>query len=212
MTAARKKPSDVADLLRRAREKREAAALAAHANLKDQATNATRWGEAPKPDELATLKRTGAEVAIDRLGRVKFAHRGDVFHQLAGRDSITPRQHQAIRRLEADIAERFGVGGQGEAMDRVDGGSAGGAQGYTQRQVDAGIRVDAILARVGPPACRLLQAILEPPLATGCAVQWRRVVEQTTGEMRAEAQTALLRFACESLADCYDETDKRGKR
>jgi hypothetical protein len=210
--SARKKPADVADLLRRSREKREARELAARASHKDQANNPDRWGEAPKADELATLKRTGAEVALDRLGRVKFAHRGDVFHQLAGRDAITPRQHQAIRRLEADIAERLGVGGKGEALDVIDGGSAGGAQGYTQRQVDAGKRVDAILAMVGPPACRLLQAILEPPLATGCAVQWRRVVETITGEMRAEAQTALLRFACESLADCYDETDKRGRR
>lgn len=212
MTAARKKPSDVAEILRRAKERREAAALAAQANLKDRDNNPDRWGEAPKPDEIETLQRSGAEVALDRLGRVKFAHRGDVFHQLASRDAITPRQHQAVRQLEADMAERLGVGGRGEPIDLIDGGSAGGAQGFTQRQVDAGIRVDDILARVGPPACRILQAILEPPLATGCAVKWRDVVQALAGETTPHGQAAALRFACQSLADCYDEMDKRGRR
>jgi hypothetical protein len=202
---ARRAPSDPQAI---ARQRAEERALAAQRIAKERDADPARWGEIDDAERIEALRAQGADVRLDFRGRVSSAQRGDIFHRLAARDAITPDQHRAVRRLEADMAIRAGRGGANDDMVFVDGASGGGCQGFAQRQVDAGIRVDRVLAMVGPPASRVLKEILEPAAALGADVDWKAAIARITGEKDDGVYTALLRFACQALADCYAAIDK----
>lgn len=202
---ARRAPSDPQAI---ARQRAEERALAAQSLAKAREADPSRWGEIDDADRIAALHTQGVDVRLDHRGRISSAQRGDIFHRLAARDAITPDQHRAVRRLEADMAIRAGRGGANDDMVFVDGASGGGSQGFAQRQVDAGMRVDAALAMVGPPASRVLKEILEPAAALGADVDWKAAISRITGEKDEGVYTALLRFACQALADCYQTIDK----
>lgn len=140
-------------------------------------------------------------------GRLKYAQRADVWHRLQKRDAITSAQLAAVRRLERDMALRHGVRID-DPGERVVVDQSTDYQGSSQRQIDAGERVDEVLRMIGPPACRVLQDILERPIMTGLDVDWREAIARITGETRQEAQTALLRFAAQAVADVYDALDR----
>jgi hypothetical protein len=115
--------------------------------------------------------------------------------------------------VEGFLAVGVGERGVGQAAAHLRGShGSGDAGGLTQRMIDAGRRVDDVLARVGPPACRVLAAILEPGVTTGRPADWRAAIQSVTSESRAEAQSALLRFACQALADVYDAMDAKRAR
>lgn len=208
MSVARRTPTAPGALS--SAERRERLMLAMMADRRDRDDNPARWGEAPAADDLAALKRQGASVKLDQVGRVQYARRMDCFATLLAREAITAAQHTAIRRLETDMAIRAGAKfGEGDTAGFVD--RTPDHAGASQAMIDAGRRVDDTLAMVGPPACRVLAAILEPPVTTGAAVDWRACVARVTSETRAEAQTALLRFAAQALADVYDALDRKAR-
>lgn len=202
------------EIARRKAEARANRALLEAADAKAREADPARWGEVKDQAHIDALNRTGADVALDLKGRVKWAYRGDIFDTLAKREAITDAQLSGIRRLQRDMAERAGIGG-GNTEDLgtfVDGGN-GDAAGVTQRMVDAGARVDDVLAMVGPPASRVLRDLLEPPVTTGASPDWRAVIAHHTGETYEKSQPALLRFAAQSLADCYACIDRgKGRR
>lgn len=157
-------------------------------------------------ERAVELERRGVSFAIDHRGALKRAHKGDIFHRLANRSAITTRQHAAVRRLENDMHLRAGIAPREGERVVVDGSRD--FQGLTDAQADAGDRVVQVLGMVGPPACRVLSALLDPFVHQGREIDWRDAVEQITGEKRAEVQAALVRFAAEAAADVYDAIDK----
>jgi hypothetical protein len=135
--------------------------------------------------------------------RADGARRVDAF--LALRDKMQPGSYDAARRLEADIALRYGED-KGERPERVDGGSS--SFGCTDAQIDAGKRVDAVLARIGGRDAWLLVDLIRPTVNRG---DWRAVVAYVTGESNPVAQGAVVRQACANLSAAYAGMEGKGR-
>jgi hypothetical protein len=85
-------------------------------------------------------------------------------------------------------------------------------QGFSDARRRAGARIEAALSLAGPVSARLLASLCEPEVVAGRAADWRGVVRHETGETLPDAQGAILRMACESLAGAYDLIDRsRGR-
>jgi len=208
----RRAPSSPAEILARRRAERAGdAVVRALIEKKARETVPAKYEEAGVSLERAVkLEEKGVDFALDHCGRLKRAHRGDVWHRLAQREAITTAQHAAIRRLERDLAMQRGQNPHGDA-ERVHVDCGGNAEGVTQMQIDAGKRVREALDLVGPPASRVVEAILVPPLEGKEQPDWREVVARLTGENMRDAQSAILRFAAQALADVYEMIDRRRK-
>ncbi|NDC58087.1 MAG: hypothetical protein EBZ50_04530 [Alphaproteobacteria bacterium] len=206
----RRAPSSPAEILARRRAERAGdAVVRALIEKKARETVPAKYEEAGVSLERAVkLEEKGVDFALDHCGRLKRAHRGDVWHRLAQREAITTAQHAAIRRLERDLAMQRGQSVH-ETGERVFVDCSGNAEGVTQMQIDAGKRVREALDLVGPPASRVVEAILVPPLEGREQPDWREVVARITGENMRDAQSAILRFAAQALADVYEMLDKR---
>lgn len=203
MARNKRKPHDPA----KAEADREARRQRERADAKVREQTPARWGEdRVTDDQAATFERHGVDYALDTAGRLKRAHKADVWAQLHSRNALTDEQNAAVRRLEGDMIMRAGHGsadGEHVFVDRQ-----GDAAAITDRQVEAGRRVDDALALVGPPSTRLLKALLEPGVE-GHHVDWRSVVLIVTGETNDRAQAALLRNAAQSLAEVWPEVERR---
>jgi hypothetical protein len=209
MRRAPSSPSEIA--ARRRAERAGEAVVRAIIEKKARETVPAKYEEGGLSVERAlTLEAKGVDFALDHCGRLKRAHRCDVWHRLAAREAITTEQHAAIRRLERDMAIQRGQNPHGDA-ERVHVDCGGNAEGVTQMQIDAGKRVREALDLVGPPASRVVEAILVPPLEGREQPDWRDVVSRITGESLRDAQSAILRFAAQALADVYAMLDKRRK-
>jgi hypothetical protein len=57
-----------------------------------------------------------------------------------------------------------------------------------------------VLARTGAVSASLLLALIE---GQGPGLAWREVVARASGEVLADAQSAVVRQACENLAAAY---------
>jgi hypothetical protein len=191
----RVKPADPqAIILRRAQERAAAREAVKHPD---------RWGVSE--DNLTLPTAQSLEARRDGRGRVFHAYRSDVFDLLKGRGGLSDAQHEAARRLERDVAARAGLSGAEGLLTVID--SSGSREAVTQRMVDAGRRVDKVLARCGPSSCTLLRGLVEPMVLEGAIIMWRVVVERITGEGRAEVQAALVRRACVDLDEAYRAMD-----
>lgn len=130
--------------------------------------NPKRWGErAVSEDEKREMVRTHVRARLDTNDRMKSAQRCDVFDRLAAKGAISVEQLRAARRLEEDMAERARIGAKGMTLEQVD--RTGDFAAISDRAIDAGDRVESVLALVGPTNARLLRALVETPLAYGAA-------------------------------------------
>lgn len=176
------------------------------AEAESRRNDPARWGEdAMTPEREAALRAKGVEVVLNLQRRVVRAHKQDIWATLAARDALTRDQLEAVRRLERDMIQRAGHGRA--APNRVIVDAPGDICAVTDRMVEAGRRVDSVLALVGPPSCRLLVAIIEPGIE-GRDVDWRPEVHRLTGESAPHAQAALLRVAAQALHECYERLDE----
>lgn len=181
------------------------------------------WGENPiEKDRLAALEGQGVEVQVDHRGRVKSATKADVWSQMLaqGRSrvegepakGITEEQYAAVRRLEADMIKRAGLGIADLSLDRVD--RSGDGEGLFGRMCEAGARVDDALRLAGPPAKWLLEALVGPNSIISDAKgadSWRDVVLRIMNEANPQSQSGCLRMAAMSLAAAYPEVDRLEK-
>lgn len=169
------------------------------------------WNDAPiTPDEAREALRTGVTQRLDFRGKLVSARRRDVWDEFLGRDALSDHEYAAVRRLEFDMALRVGVrdADQSHLGARIDG--TGNREGFTQSMLEAGDRVESVLALVGPPSCRILRALCEP--RPDGQPPWRAVVRAATNEVNAPAQAALLRVAAITLKECYEMIDKARRR
>jgi hypothetical protein len=173
------------------------------------AERARNPGEAEGLDRgtLALAANADVETRSDAAGRLIRARRQDVFDLLRARGRLSPAALDAVRRLQDDIAclHRTDMGGVSYAP-RVD--RSVDPQSFSDARRRAGARIEAALAHAGAVSARLLAALCEPDVVLGRAADWRAVVERETGERLADAQGAILRMACENLAEAYGMTDR----
>ena len=149
-------------------------------------------------------------VDSDLAGRVTRARRQDIFDLMKGRGKLSNEAHEAIRRLQNDVAILHrAVGGRADYSPRVD--TSRSSETFTDVRHRASLRVEAALERSGPASARLLGALCESGAALGPAIDWRLLVLRETGETLPDAQAAVLRGACENLAGAYAIID-RGRR
>jgi len=144
-------------------------------------------------------------VVVDNGGRLVAANRIDVFALLLSRSALTQAHHDAARRLESDIAAWKGVDRATGSLERV---QCAAPQGLvTDRMLDAGARVQAVMGRIGARDVSLLMGLLLPQFAGQTLTRWRETVERITGETRDECQAGAIRGACDNLARGYVAID-----
>lgn len=135
-------------------------------------------------------------------------YRRDVFDRLLAGER--PSMLAAVRRLQADVGSRIGsAGGVGRYAERIDVSRVDDLR--LDRQLSAGARLGKVLALAGQRSARLLLALVEPETALGRSTDWRKVIEQETGERLAEVQAEVVRAACVDLADAYADLDRAGR-
>ena len=191
---ARSRPADPMEIARRRAVERE------------RARDPANWGL--DASALALPVNENVEARRDAAGRAIRARRQDVFDLMRARGALSQAAHDAVRRLQDDVAllHRTAAGG-GDYAPRVD--RTHDPQSFTDTQHRAGLRVEAVLARAGPASARLLAALVESDIVLGRPADWRAVVARETGETLADAQGAILRTACDNLAGSYGLLDRR---
>jgi len=159
---------------------------------------------------LALPANETVSISSDGAGRMTRARRQDIFDLLRGRGKLSAQAHDAIRRLQDDIAILHRtVSGGADYSPRVD--RSRSSETFTDTRHRASLRIEAVLGLSGPASARLLGALCEADAALGPTTDWRTLVRRETGETLPDAQGAILRGACENLAGAYAVID-RGRR
>jgi hypothetical protein len=189
-------PSDpLAIARRRAAERARESAIA-----RDPA----QWGVNAAALELPA--NDAVEVRPDPARGAARVSRADIFERFRANGGLGQGAHDAVRRLQDDIAvlHRTQAGG-GDFAPRID--RSIDPQSFTDARRRAGARIEVALALAGAASARLLVALCEPDVVLGRAADWRAVVAKETGERLPDAQGAVLRAACENLAGAYARVD-----
>jgi hypothetical protein len=159
-------------------------------------------------DHDALRLPANSEVETRNDGPPARARRLDVFDLLFARGSLGQAALDAARRLQADVtalhARPGGVGAYAERVDRSRSDS-----GLDECALSAGSRITRVSALTGQASARLLLALCEAGEALRPGGGWRGLVQSHTGERLADAQSAVVRSACENLAEAYAILDRR---
>ena len=174
----------------------------------------------PEQVRLAMKERAAREAEIDRLKampdveveadpakRIIRAQRLDFAALLLRRSAISETAFNAYRDTQELHALASGANMGGGNMDRVDSSTQGApGQNISQAMVDARKRLDWVLQQIGARNARLICALIEGEPGSngpgGCG-QWHITVERVTGEKNEDTHAALVRSACEGLAEAF---------
>lgn len=167
-----------------------------------------RWGvdtaafSLPANADVQILATTGPETR---------ARRRDVFDLFHARGALSAAGREAVRRLREDVAvlHRTEAGGR-DMAPKID--TTRRSDGFSDRRLAAGERIEAALRLAGPASAALIAALAEADVVTGRSADWRAIVARQTGETLADAQGAVLRAACENLAGAYVALDNERVR
>ena len=179
------------------------------AEERERARDPATWGL----DREALRLNANADVQTraDHGGTVMRARRHDVFDLMVARGRLSQAAFDALRQLQNDVARLHAMaGGVSAYAERID--RSGLDQSTTDARRRSSERINAMLALAGPANARLLLAICESAAALGPSMTWRALVERETGEHLADAQGAILRAACENLAEASAMLRRRGLR
>lgn len=185
---------------RRTRPADPLAIAKARAAERARARDPAAWGI--DRDALALPANAAVATRTDAAGRIARAARQDVFDLLRARGRLGPAAYDAARLLQADIGRsNAGAGGVTAYRERVDCQRTPSAP--SDAMLHAGERVRSVLARTGAGSASLLLALIEGSAGLGVRGGWREVVAAVCGETLADAQSAVVRQACENLAAAY---------
>lgn len=161
---------------------------------------------AERAEEVSRLRKHGAAVKVDKIGRVISAYRSNVFNLLLERRSITQNHHDAAHRLCEQWAAWKGLDAGGEqGSERVDGGTSCGPKSLvTDRMLMAGKWVDNVLRQIPADERRILTALVIATVEEDRPMAWRGIVQRTTGEEVRDRQTASVVLALESLRETLE--------
>lgn len=143
----------------------------------------------------AGAKREGRRVDEDSARRL------DAFSAL--KEGMGKGAYDAARRLERDLLIRADLADRGRVLIRVDGD---GGRGRIDRMIDAGKRSEAVKDLLSDREWLLLELLIYSPMSSQFP-DWRSVVKHCTREDNANAQGAVVRAACENLAEVYLKLD-----
>lgn len=191
MTAARRKesPAQIASKLEKMAVKRAQERL--------QAKEPSNWGV----NTSALNLPSNDDLEGSTVGKSLFARRTSWIDRLLVKGS--PEQISA-NRLSVLIATRKGEG------DRPDRGTSGqGSRDLVNgKMIEAGKEIDRVLGHVGLKDRKLLVELIDPTVIhTTAAQQWAITVGILTGEKHKNAQAAVVRNACQNLAEAFRFVD-----
>jgi hypothetical protein len=157
--------------------------------------------------DLALLaRRPGVEVELEPNGKIRRAQYLDFASLLLRREAISVPAFDAYRMTQELHATASGAFMGGGGLDRVDCSTQGApGQNVTQAMIDASKRLDWLFGQIGIGPARLIRALMEQPGGNGpggCG-QWHTTVERVTGEANEDTHAALVRSACEGLAEAF---------
>jgi hypothetical protein len=159
---------------------------------------------AARDAEVARLKGQGAEVTIDRGGRILSARRSNVFNLLLKRNTITQNHYNAAYTLALDWSAWKGLDGKPESFGEVVDGGGGSAELVTDRMIRAGREVARTLAGLEPADQRLMVVFMVATVEEDRPMSWRGLVQATLGETRRDHQTRAVVGALEALRVVYE--------
>lgn len=157
---------------------------------------------------VESLRERGLTVTCDEQYNIVVTRRLDVFDLLLERKTVTAPQQAAVRRLETLVAHAFGHERPDLSMERIS-ATADGAPGQniTQAMINASRDLRDILGLIGKRDARLIWALITN--SNGILTRWRDVVINITGETDPRAQAAVVRSACENMAEGWRAFDYR---
>lgn len=155
------------------------------------------------------LEARGIHVNYDEQYRIIGAYRKDVFSVLHLKGRLTDTQLFAVRRLEALQALALGHERpeQGERVDSSCEGAPG--QNVSQTMIDALGDLRIIYATTGGQSAELIKALLAQQ--SSILTRWRDAVTRVTKETNDDVMGALIRSACENLAEAFKAFDYRAR-
>lgn len=205
-------PTDPAECARRAYEGR---VRAGQVRAVEQAREADpgQWGLSQELGKLATAHDIDA--GTDVAGKITRAKRWDVFTLLRGtgcgpaseRQTVLNGDHIiAVDRFQRDLAIRHmtaGASGSGRASDMP--------ADFPLARIAAAERLHAVAEIMDVQAMKLLLDLSVPTVTRGERVNWRKVVQDVTGEYRDAMQAQEVRKACDALVEGYGVCDRVGR-
>lgn len=155
------------------------------------------------------LQARGIEVRHDEQYRIIGAYRPDVFSLLYEKGRLSDTQLFAVRRLEGLQALALGHE-RPEQGERVDSSSQGApGQNVSQAMIDAMGELRIIYATTGGQSAELIKALLAEQ--SSILSRWRKTVTRITRETNDDVMGAIVRSACENLAEAFKAFDYRAK-
>lgn len=152
--------------------------------------------------------RTGAEVRRDKGGRVTSIYRANVFTRLRDARSITENQYVAASVMIELWARARGLEGRHSTDEVIDGGS-GSSDLVTDRMIEAGLRIKAILSQVGPLNARLISRFVAQIVETDIPMEWRLIVQEVCGCADPKKQVGFVVGALENLREVFEAPVRR---
>lgn len=159
---------------------------------------------AQRDAEVARLKEQGAEVTVDRVGRIMSARRSNVFNLLLKRNTITQNHFNAAYTLALDWSAWKGLDGKPEVFGEFVDGGGGSAELVTDRMIKGGNRVAATFFDLADADVRLLTALMVATVEEDRPMAWRGIVERVLCETRRDHQTLAVVGALEALRVVYE--------
>jgi hypothetical protein len=135
------------------------------------------------------------------VGRKVYAHR------VSWIDAILPKgspEYHGVTRLSDAIATNRGEDG----AERSGAIGSGSRELVTDRMIEAGKRIEAVLSLVGQHDRDLLVALIVPSSVAQVPNGWRVIVALKTGERNHNAQGAVVRSAARNLALAWSRLDQ----
>lgn len=167
--------------------------------------NPAKWGA--DRDALRLPANEEVRFDLDAKRQVERARRYDVFALLHGRRRadgfriLERDEYDDARALERDLELRAGVGKADDIYNKTGGGGVPGSRALVDDvALEAGLRLDFVLAAAGATATAVMTALLAPGAASS---NWRAIVQRVTGEHRPEKQVEVVVEACRRVAAGY---------
>jgi hypothetical protein len=188
-----------------------------------------KWGV--NEDNLRLAANSEVTVEGETRTNVKRAMRWDVFAMMLSRKAITRAAHDAIRRLQRDLAILHRTQGASDAI-RTIGSIAPDPGGMSVTRIEAGERIRYAIARLPTWQARMLIELAGveavdgrsladplvclhtdgPTIIRSSEPNWQKIVRRHTGEINRLRMADRLREAAEALASTYVEIDNEPRR
>ena len=162
---------------------------------------------AERDAEIDRLKAMGAEFETDAARRIVSARLSNVFNLLLARKTITANQYDAACQLREDWAAWKGRDGKPEGQAAfVDNGRTPPNRRclVTDRMIQAGARVVAVLRQLDELSASILTAFMVATVEEDRPMVWRGIMERLGVTVR-ERQTRAVVAALEALRAIYQE-------